>query len=546
MLKSLARFSSLILLSNLLFTNAQRIQSPKRPPKPTRKAEKSEWGKNDRALKFRGSNINDFSVSGFSDTYEPNTDYTGILFYDMGTCPTKGKNTRCRQMRDGYVIFQKNEKLTKLRNQRKLKSLGEVTLLRFFKINNVNYLNRLVNDHGVKMAMFNLKDGVLNTKLSTEIMTIAVDNSPAMNAYEYALLDSIRNLWVKNGLRKTHMVPKVQKVMKSRSRTILKSVACLDLGESFMREYAPRVREMPKARRVVRKKAAPTNRMHHGRKFRYPTELVSRKRMQYGRSINFPSMSVNRQVCKLLQDDIGMPSDAHQITINMPLIIEAGGAEFTVGDPLNSANNHNVKPPKAEDRIQKTVIMGTINNKKSPGEVNNNLLGDSQKLIVNSDSLIIQELPSTPENWAYFDCVLIKDGDQVNFNSPNALYLTEADVGKNYAQNYVAVKELGGGHFIERHDNEHWHYPMDEASGGYYLVGKTFGQRDGPEQFHIQVAAMKIPYGYGVLTNPWVWHSDVFLTGKWRMAYGYTDNNLTLDLYQDIENPVPVTINKLR
>jgi len=148
-----------------------------------------------------------------------------------------------------------------------------------------------------------------------------------------------------------------------------------------------------------------------------------------------------------------------------------------------------------------------------------------------------------------------KDGDQVNFNSPHDLYLTETELGDNYAQDHLSAKEHGGGAFIEYHDNEHWHYPMDETSGGYYIVGKTYRGRDGSgkssksrgfgDQYHIEVAAMKIPYGFGVLSHPWVWHCDAFLTGKWRMAYGDTENYTTLKLYDDIANPTRIHINPL-
>merc|ERR1712203_507487 len=64
----------------------------------------------------------------------------------------------------------------------------------------------MVTDYDVKMAMFNIKGGVLNTQLSTQVYRIAVDNSPDMNAFEYALLDSIRDLWVKKGDSTGHMI----------------------------------------------------------------------------------------------------------------------------------------------------------------------------------------------------------------------------------------------------------------------------------------------------------------------------------------------------
>jgi len=506
MLKSLTKLSSLILLSNLLAVKAQ---------------EQSVWQNDDNVLSFMGKEIKGFRISHFGDRYEANTDYTGVLFYDMGQCTRKVAGA-CGQMKDGYVIIHKDEELIKLRNEMKLKSLGEAALKKFFKNKTIKYLIKMVTDYDVKMAMFNIKGGVLNTQLSTQVYRIAVDNSPNMNAFEYALLDSIRDLWVKKGKRSTHWVSAVQKNMRSRSGKILEAVAGLRNAEEFRQEYTPDS-TMPAPKQVVKKQTNPTTDIHHGRHNTLPE------------NVDWKKVTSVRQVGK-------GDSTGHMITLGLPRVIGAGGGSFIQGDLLNTETSENLYKPKASDLgIRKTIVSGYAYDDGS-GEYPKGL----EKLIINMDELHIQEIPSTPENWAYFGCDLYKDGDKVTFNSPTPLYMSETEIGDTFAEDFLTKAHLGGGAQLERHDNEHYHAPMNKKSGGYYLVGKTYMERDGPEQFQIEVAAMKIPYGYGLVTRPYVWHGDGFLSGKWRFAYNGTPNTLTFKLYKDNENEtIPVYINTL-
>jgi len=222
MLKSLAKFSSLILLGNLL---AARVQA-------------SKWSKDDNSLQFHGSDIRGFHISWFSNKYDPDYDYTGLVFYDIGTC-TRREARVCDQMSNGYVLFYKNEELIKTKNEEGLNSLAEAALKKFFKKLSVQESTRLISNHGMKMAMFNINGGALSPQLSTEGLRIAVDYSPDMNAYEFVLFDTIRHFYVKRGKRQTIMVPKLQTSMDARAEDVLESVADLDDAEEFRQEYAP-------------------------------------------------------------------------------------------------------------------------------------------------------------------------------------------------------------------------------------------------------------------------------------------------------------------
>jgi len=222
MFKSLAKFSSLVLLGNLL---AAKVQA-------------SKWSKDDGNLQFHGSDIKGFHISYFSDKYEPNNDYTGLVFYDIGSC-TRREARVCAQMKNGYVLFYKNENLVKTKNEEGLNSLGEAALKKFFKKLSVPQATRLISNNGMKMAMFNINGGALSTQLSTEGLRTAVSNSPNMNAYEFVLFDTIREMYVDGGKRQTIMVPQLQTSMDERAEDVLESVAKLDGAEEFRKEYAP-------------------------------------------------------------------------------------------------------------------------------------------------------------------------------------------------------------------------------------------------------------------------------------------------------------------
>merc|ERR1711937_601027 len=98
---------------------------------------------------------------------------------------------------------------------------------------------RLISNNGMKMAMFNINGGALSTQLSTEGLRTAVNNSPNMNAYEFVLFDTIREMYVDGGKRQTIMVPQLQTSMDERAEDVLESVARLDGAEEFRKEYAP-------------------------------------------------------------------------------------------------------------------------------------------------------------------------------------------------------------------------------------------------------------------------------------------------------------------
>ena len=79
-------------------------------------------------------------------------------------------------------------------------------------------------------------------------------------------------------------------------------------------------------------------------------------------------------------------------------------------------------------------------------------------------------------------------------------------------------QEYGNGCYIEQHDNEHYHQPLNKQSSGYYILAKKISNN------LYEFGAFKIPYGYGIYTLPYTYHTDSFLIGKYIVAYGLTNN----------------------
>jgi len=198
----------------------------------------SQWTKDTDVLEFRGYDIKGFRISYFGDRYKPDNDYTGILFYDIGSCTRRVAGV-CGQMRPGYVMIVNDEKLIEKRDSGRVSSLGGAILNGFFKRKPASWLIRLVTQYDVQMAMFSIKNGVLSTKLSTKVLRTEVDDSADMNAYEYALLDTLNSQWQKFGLSESHWVKDLQKVIEERSPEMLEALAELDQAAEFKDEYAP-------------------------------------------------------------------------------------------------------------------------------------------------------------------------------------------------------------------------------------------------------------------------------------------------------------------
>jgi hypothetical protein len=101
-------------------------------------------------------------------------------------------------------------------------------------------------------------------------------------------------------------------------------------------------------------------------------------------------------------------------------------------------------------------------------------------------------------------------------------------IGKDYISHYIMNKNLGGGVYLEHHDNPHFHSPANKSSKGFLTIGKKYDN-------YIELTGFKIPYGTGVYMPPHTLHNDCFLIGHWNVVYD-TSNDFFTGLLRTEDN----------
>ncbi|ETW94173.1 MAG: hypothetical protein ETSY1_36000 [Candidatus Entotheonella factor] len=152
-----------------------------------------------------------------------------------------------------------------------------------------------------------------------------------------------------------------------------------------------------------------------------------------------------------------------------------------------------------------------------------NVLGDNVVFQIQTQAteIAIPVLEATPLHLGYYGAVLVDEGAVVRF--PNQAYpIWKLSLGQRYIDGFIMTPQ-GQGFYLEyHHDRPHWHQPLTEDSGGYYILAKEVGSdADGHTQYH--VTGFHIPYGKAVYTRQGAIHCDAALTGQ-NWLVGYTDS----------------------
>jgi hypothetical protein len=156
-----------------------------------------------------------------------------------------------------------------------------------------------------------------------------------------------------------------------------------------------------------------------------------------------------------------------------------------------------------------------------------NILGSFGKLITES----IIKIPINIANYynvQFYNAKLYNSYDIMKFDSEEDLPLTEMVIGDEYVKNYIYDINLGGGQYLEYHNNPHFHSPIS-SNGGYYILGKR-------ENNKIKLSAFTIPYCKAIYTPDYVIHSDANLIGKWLVVYSKTNKYSTVLLRDKKDN----------
>ncbi len=149
-----------------------------------------------------------------------------------------------------------------------------------------------------------------------------------------------------------------------------------------------------------------------------------------------------------------------------------------------------------------------------------NILGGYGSLLIAAEEgkLRIPVMDATEETLSYFKAHLLQDGDCFHFqNSRSDFPIFTMDVGVNYVPNYIV--KYGHGFYLEYHETPHYHEPIDEQAGGYYLLAKKVTEDDERGMAIFHVAGFRVPLGCAVYTEPNAIHADMTVLGKWRVGY---------------------------
>lgn len=162
----------------------------------------------------------------------------------------------------------------------------------------------------------------------------------------------------------------------------------------------------------------------------------------------------------------------------------------------------------------------------------NNILGSSDLFIYNNNF----EIPEVLTNQAtlnFYGCKLIKSGDVFNLQNNKPMPLFKITVGPEYVKNYLLQENLGNGFYIESHDTPHYHQPLNSNSAGHIILAKRFENQ-------LIMSKFKIPFGHGLYTPPYVYHSDAYLIGDYNVIYNKADDYQTFMFRNNKNNIIKV------
>ena len=222
----------------------------------------------------------------------------------------------------------------------------------------------------------------------------------------------------------------------------------------------------------------------------------------------------------LTVDRRGDASDAFMVTYEIVGHV-APGQIYAIGDRaiVGAPDGVESRPAVAAEATSPPYLRlsGNWDNSVSVETEQANILGDVGILTLQTDEIVIPEAPCTVEMLGFYGGQLLNSGDVFEIDANANLPVTRMEIGAGYADGYLHVASKGGGAYLEHHDRPHLHMPLDEAAGGYLILGR----RDGADYL---VSAFRIPFGSAVYTPPEVLHADPYLIGNYLVVYSVTEN----------------------
>ena len=182
------------------------------------------------------------------------------------------------------------------------------------------------------------------------------------------------------------------------------------------------------------------------------------------------------------------------------------------------------------------IITGKIVNNIINTNETNNILGTNKYFICNEKIINIKISDLNKNLINKFKIKILTEKNIIfNLDNPTNTYMFLMDIGVNYVKDYLLVKDLGDGFYLETHDLPHYYWALEDEPKGYFIIGEKISNG-------FSFYAFKIPPKTGIYIPPFVYHSDAFLVGQYKVIYSNTPNYSTYLIVDKNKNPVQVNI----
>lgn len=204
--------------------------------------------------------------------------------------------------------------------------------------------------------------------------------------------------------------------------------------------------------------------------------------------------------------------------------------------PVNSIitlDNNEIKLSNKSDiisKIPKQVYSNTppycivdgifYNNKQSVNELDNNILGNNSIFMTHIKNIQIPVVSNIDEHLDFYGCKCLNNNDAIKLDNIFEMPFFNMSIGKDYKSDYLLIKELGGGFYIEKHNTPHLHQPVNIDASGYIVLAKRINNS-------FILSKFKIPYKSALYIPPNTYHNDSLLLGEYNVAYTKTNDYIT-------------------
>ena len=188
------------------------------------------------------------------------------------------------------------------------------------------------------------------------------------------------------------------------------------------------------------------------------------------------------------------------------------------------------KPYVFQNEIPKYIeIENTWNDKENIISNNSNILGNFGRLET-SPTINLPINFANKNNVNYYGAKLFNVHELIKFEfNKYLLPITYISIGQNYVKDYIQEKDLGGGHYLEYHDNPHYHSPLNSDNKGFIVLGKKVENK-------IRLSGFIIPWNSGLYTPGGIIHNDANLVGNWMVSYAKSKDYSTVLLRDKNDN----------